>query len=374
MQAASSQLFLTTGVSTGGFGNAAPRPPRSVQDDRAQVPLLAEYAVAWLDSIRGLVRPRTYENYSYRLERHILPHLGRRRLDEIGVDDVLALIGELREQGYSGWSIRSILTPLSRLFSHAVRRDLIAASPISKLDRSERPAVWKREQRVLNSVEIGRLLDAAPARYRTLLASAILTGLRQSELLGLRWRDIDFDDELIRVRNALDRHGNDVPPKTQHAVRDVVLAPVLAAALRDHRSESVFSGPDDFVFASKVGTPLHWRNVSRRALEPALKAAGIEPLRWHDLRHTFASVLIGGGANVVFTSRQLGHGSSDITLRLYAHLFDRAEQAQRTRDLLQASLGEVVRPHSLGGHPRVMSRREPCGSEPPCAQTINNRH
>ena len=346
MRAGYSQFTLTAGISTGVFRSG--RSWTSSEDAGGEppgepVPLLAEYAVTWLDSIRGLVRPRTFEGYCYRLERHVLPRLGRRRLDEIGVDDILGLIGELRESGYSAWSIRSILTPLSRLFSHAVRRDVIAASPISKLDRSERPAVWKREQRVLNSVEIGRLLDAAPPRYRTLLASAILTGLRQSELLGLRWRDIDFEDELIRVRSALDRHRNDVPPKTQHAVRDVILIPALADALREHRTKSAFNGAAHYVFTSKVGTPLHWRNVSRRALEPALKAAGIEPLRWHDLRHTFASLLIGGGANVVFTSRQLGHGSSDITLRVYSHLFDRAEQAQRTRDLLEATLGEVVR-------------------------------
>jgi integrase len=171
-----------------------------------------------------------------------------------------------------------------------------------------------------------------------------LTGLRQSELLGLRWRDVNFDNELIHVRSALDRHGNDVPPKTQHAVRDVVLIPALAEMMREHRRTSAYDRPADYVFASRVGTPLHWRNVSRRALKPALAEAGIEPLRWHDLRHTFASLLIGGGANVVFTSRQLGHGSSDITLRVYSHLFDRAEQAQRTRDILETTLGDVIRP------------------------------
>jgi integrase len=317
---------------------------QTVRRPAASGPPTCEYAATWLESIRGLVRPRTYEGYSYRLEHHVLPRFGQRRLDEIGVDDILALIGDLRESGYSGWSIRSILTPLSRLFSHAVRRDVIAASPISKLDRTERPTVWKREQRVLNSEEIARLLDAAPSRYRTLLATAILTGLRQSELLALRWRDIDFDDELIRVRRALDRQGNDVPPKTQHAVRDVILIPALATILREHREGSAFTGAEDYVFASGAGTPLHWRNVARRGLKPALAAAEIEPLRWHDLRHTFASLLIGGGANVVFTSRQLGHGSSDITLRVYSHLFDRAEQAQRTRDLLEATVGAAIRP------------------------------
>ena len=337
MQTASSHLLLTTGVCTRTFAVYSTGDATS-----APIPLLAEYASGWLEGIAGLVRPRTLEGYRYRLERHVLPRLGDLRLDEITVDDVLALIGDLRERGYSGWTIRSILCPFSRLLSHAVRRDVIAVSPLSKLDRTERPAVWVREQRVLNRDEIGRLLAAAPPRYRTLLATAVLSGLRQSELLALRWRDIDVADEVIHVRGALDRAGRDVPPKTQHAIRDVVLMPALAAALAEHRARSAFNDADDYVFASRVGTPLHWRNVSRRALKPALTKAGIAPIRWHDLRHTFASLLIAGGANVVVTSRQLGHGSSDITLRVYSHLFDRAEQAQRTRDMLQEMLGDVV--------------------------------
>jgi integrase len=345
MRAAYSQLALTTGISTGALGSATSRPPceDTGEESPRPVPLLAEYAAVWLESIAGTVRPRTLEGYTYRLERHVLPRLGKRRLDEITVDDLLALIGNLRERGYTAWSIRSILTPLSRLLNHGVRRDFITVSPISKLDRTERPPVWTREQRVLNSDEITRLLEAAPPRYRILLATALMTGLRQSELLALKWRSVNFADQVIHVRSALDRSGREVPPKTQHAVRDVILMPALAEALQRHRDGSRFKAPDDYVFASQVGTALHWRNVSPRALKPAVMRAGIEPLRWHDLRHCFASMLIGSGANISFLSRQLGHGSADITLRVYAHLVDRAEQAQRTRDLLEAALGDAVR-------------------------------
>jgi integrase len=116
----------------------------------------------------------------------------------------------------------------------------------------------------------------------------------------------------------------------------------LAQALKKHRMQSTCNRPDDFVFASQLGGPLHWANVSRRALKPALKRAAIQPLRWHDLRHTFASLLIAGGANVVFVSRQLGHSSTDITLRVYAHLFDRAEQEHRTREMLQEMFGNMI--------------------------------
>jgi integrase len=343
MQQASSQLALTGGVATRSFASITANPETAWRQWSA-IPTLAEYTADWLAGISSLVRPQTLEAYTYRLEQHVVPYLGAQRLDEITVDDILGLIGELREKGLSGGSIRSMLTPLSRLFSHAVRRDVIAVNPISKLDRTERPGSWMREQRVLNRDEIGRLLDAAPPQYRTLLATAVLSGLRQSELLALRWRDIDFAEHQIHVRRALDRKGRDVPPKTRHSVRDVVLMPGLAEALQRHREQSRFDGPEDFVFASRVGTPLHRRNIWRQAFEPAFTRAGIERLRWHDLRHTFASLLIGGGANVVFVSRQLGHGTSDVTLRVYAHLFDHAEQARRTREMLQEMFGEVVVP------------------------------
>jgi integrase len=175
-----------------------------------------------------------------------------------------------------------------------------------------------------------------------MLATAVLTGLRQGELLGLHWRDIDFDNGVIRVRSALDRRRREVPPKTQHALRDVVLMPALAQLLQQHRADSRFSDPDDYVFTTQLGTPFHWANLAPRALNPALSKAGIRRLRWHDLRHTFASLLITSGANITFVSRQLGHSSSQITLSVYAHLLDGEEQAQRTRELLQEMLGGLV--------------------------------
>ena len=306
------------------------------------MPTLTQYAATWLDGLEGLVLPSTIEAYAGRLERHVFPSLGERRLDEIGIDDVLALISDLRKRGYSGTTIATTLTPLSRLFAHAVRRDLIEVNPVSKLDRSERPRVSRQERPVLNPGEIGRLLDAAPPRFRTLLATAILSGLRQGELLGLHWRDLDFDNELIHVRTALNRKRQDVPPKTERAVRDVILMPALAQALRQHQRESSFNSPDDYVFTTRFGTPEHAAHLGLRALRPALQQAGLRPVRWHDLRHTFASLLIAGGANVTFVSRQLGHTSSQVTLGIYAHLLDREEQARRTREMLQEMVGSVV--------------------------------
>jgi integrase len=336
MQEESSHLSLTNGVATRRFVTTPAREPS------VRVPLLNPYAASWLDGLEGLVQPSTVEAYAGRLQRHVLPRLGERRLDEVGLDDILALIRDLRKGGYSGATVVAILTPLSRLFGHAVRRGLIEVNPVSKLDRSERPRISRQERPVLNPEEIGRLLEAAAPRFRTLLATAILSGLRQGELLGLHWRDVDFDNQLIHVRTQLNRKRRDVPPKTERAVRDVILMPALAQALRQHRTESAFNRPDDYVFTTRTGTPHHAPHIGMRVLKPALERAGIQSVRWHDLRHTFASLLIAGGANITFVSRQLGHTSSQITLGVYAHLLDREEQARRTREMLQEMLGDVV--------------------------------
>ena len=118
--------------------------------------------------------------------------------------------------------------------------------------------------------------------------------------------------------------------------------PALSRLLREHKLASPYSGPTNFVFASAAGTALYWRNVARRGLVEALDAADLHHVRWHDLRHTFASLLIAEGANVVYASRQLGHASPDITLRVYAHLFDHAEQAKRTSTALEAAFGGLL--------------------------------
>jgi integrase len=337
MQAASSQLLLT-GVSTRTLGS------RSWTDsaDAAPTPTLTQYAATWLESIDGLVQESTVTAYARRLDLHVLPRLGCRPLDQIDVEDIAALISDLRRRGYSGATVSCVVVPLSRVLAHAARRGLIETNPFAKLERSERPRAGRRDRPVLSREEIGRLLEEADPTYRTLLATAILSGLRQGELLGLHWDDIDFDRQVIHVRRALDRQRREVPPKTTHGLREVVLMPALARALKQHRDESRFQGPDDYVFTTRVGTPLHWRNISYRALKPALKKAGIQPLRWHDLRHTFASLLIAGGANITFVSRQLGHSSSQITLSVYAHLLDREQQAERTREMLEKTLGDAV--------------------------------
>jgi integrase len=313
----------------------------------------AELAEQWLEGFEALVASgeraeRTLEHYRYHLERHLLPAFGRRRLQEISTDDCARLIAQLRAKGLAPKTIAGCLVPLGRIFALALRRGHLSDNPLRRLEQSERPRIQKREQRVLGHDEITRLLAESLPAYRPLLATALYSGMRLSELLGLTWGDVDLDQELLHVRFQLSRGRIDRPArrvrlKTENAVRDIPLLPQLGALLKRHKLGSPFSQPGDYVFCTALGTPLGYRNVERRGLRRAAELAGLSSeehprLRVHDLRHTFASHLIVDlRLDVAHVSRILGHARPSITLDTYTHLFHHAAHAENIRQRMANS-------------------------------------
>jgi len=185
-----------------------------------------------------------------------------------------------------------------------------------------------------------------------MLAAAVFIGLRIGELLGLTWRDIDFAAGRLRVRYQI-ANGERVEPKTAQARRDVVLMPALAELLRSHRLAARQCADSDFVFGSATGTPLNANNARRRGLRPAADAAGLNVpdlprVCFHDCRHSFASLLISQGADVVFVSRQLGHANPSITLAVYAHLFDAHRHADAVSEKLEQEFGDLLGSRHVG--------------------------
>jgi integrase len=176
----------------------------------------------------------------------------------------------------------------------------------------------------------------------------------------VRWADIDFEAGVVHVVRSLDRDGEAGPLKTEAAKRDVVLMPSLAKLLAAHKLASRHSAPSDPVFSSITGRPLNWRNLggsapkrksAGRGLGAGLAKAGIvgegkQKVRFHDLRHTFASLLIAQGADIVFVSRQMGHANASITLSVYAHLFDGVKHADETRDALEIGFGGTLKKYA----------------------------
>ena len=200
-----------------------------------------------------------------------------------------------------------------------------------------------------------------------MVATVLYTGLRISELLGLVWDDVDFAAGVIHVRAQLSRAHRGAParrvaPKTPASVRDVPLVAQLARLLSAHRQRSRFARGADWVFATARGTPYGHRNVSRRCLGRAAQLAGLNddgwpPLRFHDLRHTFAShLIIDLGLDPAQVSRILGHARITITLDIYTHLFEDARHARDIRTRMAASpFAGLLEPRQPPPAPRCSS-------------------
>ena len=318
---------------------------------------LREVGDEWL-AAQAHLRPATVKWYSHALGAYIGPQLGRRKIGTVREDEIVGLIADMQRKGYAAWTVRGTLTVLGRVLGYAARRGMIPDNPVRRLERSERPRGQARAMRILDRPEIGKLLDKATDRYRLAVAFAIFSGLRQGEQLGLKWRDIDLKAGTVLVRGQLDRAGIIVPPKTAKGVRDVPLAPFLVSARRKAQMASAYKQPHHFVFVSETGGPMHYRNLVRRGLDKAADAAGLNPpklkkgekrprtgaqnVRWHDLRHTSASLLISEGCDPVYVSRVLGHASPGFTLTCYAHLFDSQRHAGRMSAALEARYGMIA--------------------------------
>jgi len=311
-------------------------------------------AARWSERFEAMVaagerHPRTYEAHRFHLDHDLLPRLGSRRIASLGVEDVAELITDLRAAGRSAKTTANALGTLQSVLRFARRRGWILNDPVELLEPEERPRPPRRPRgRVLGQAEIERLLDACPSRGRILVETALFSGLRISELLGLTWADIDFAAGLVRVRAQLSRPHRDEParrvaPKTPASIREVPLVPQLSDRLAAHHRATPFAAPTDWVFVTSRGTPFGERNVARRILKKAADDAGLNsdgrmPLRFHDLRHTFASHLIVDlGLDVAQVSRILGHASITITLDVYTHLFDDARHSQEIRQRMAAS-------------------------------------
>lgn len=312
----------------------------------------AKLAGFWLSRFElrvaaGQRRERTLQAHQYQLRTHLLPALAHRPARSITATEVAELIEALRRQGRSERTIAGALHTLHNVMRFAARNDWIAENPVAKLEHDERPHPKRRPPRVLGQQEIVALLGACSPSARTPIATALYTGVRISELLGLIWSDIDLRSGTLHVRAQLSlakagRPAQRVAPKTPAAVRQIPLTPGLVRLLTEHRGSSRFAAPDDWVFATRHGTPRSQRNVHRQ-LAAVLERAGIDQstgrLRFHDLRHTFASHLIlDVGRDVVQVSRLLGHASPVTTLRVYAHMFDHARHTHELRAQMARSV------------------------------------
>lgn len=284
----------------------------------------AAYAERWAESYTGrtatALRPETLREYRRDLAVAV-DHFGRRLLAELTAADVREYARALAAQGHRPATVRRKMAPVKALLATAVEDGLLRANPAAGV-RIATPAVVEDDEeraRALTREELVRLVGEVPEGWRRLLVRLLAeTGLRQSEGLGLRWRDFDKDGRRLLVRQRA-RDGVVGAPKSGRGRREVPISPALARELAAHRLASPWSDDAHHVFSSAVGGPILGRNLYRW-FKPAAERAGVGWAGFHALRHTAASAWLRAGVSIAQVSRLLGHSDPAFTLRVYVHV------------------------------------------------------
>ncbi|MFP3897908.1 MAG: tyrosine-type recombinase/integrase [Dehalococcoidia bacterium] len=293
---------------------------------------VAEHLQNWLNGyVRTNCSTRTLDGYQGIVERHLKPELGHFALKSLTAKAIADYYGKALDKPLSPRTVHHQHRILSEALKYAVRQGYLGRNPCELVDP---PKVRPRTMRTLDPTEASKLLDACEGSYYyPIIYTALSTGLRQAELLALRWRDIDPDImRSISVNRVLyKRRGvcEFKEPKTSHSRRYVSMTPKLAAFLREYREDrkALYCeldnelGLDDLVFASADGKPIDPGVLSHSFARLARKA-GLENVRFHDFRHSFASLMLLRGAKPKVISEALGHASVAFTMDIYSHIIE----------------------------------------------------
>jgi integrase len=291
---------------------------------------VGEYLDVWLKgSVRGSVRQSTYDRDTNLVNNHIKPVLGGLKLKKLNSAQVQSFYRDRLDTGLSASTVRKLHDILRRGLAQAVDWHL---TPRNVADVVKPPRPLAKEMVALSADETGRLLDAAAEdRLEALYKLAVHTGMRQGEMLALRWQDVDLENAVVSVRRTLTRSGGKVTfgePKTKKSRRSIRLTPQATEALRAHlerqlRDMEILGDryrDQGLVFTTDTGAPINPSNLRQRSFAPLLKSAGLPHMRFHDLRHTCATLLLSRGVHPKFVQELLGHATIAITLDTYSHV------------------------------------------------------
>ncbi len=333
---------------------------------------VGSYLRAWLrEHAQVNCKPSTYAEYQRCIEHVLVPAFGTLKLDQLSTEHVRGLIAKHVEARKSKSTIRNYLAPLRAAYSQAVDDGLVSKNPAGKVGKLLKHAKSPtREMNPLTRCETVTLLGAAKGKaplIYPLLLCAVRTGLRRGELIGLQWRDIDFDGRYLLVRRAVVRGQVGLPKNRK--VRRVDLSSQLCTELKAQReirmletlSKDETLKFDEPVFLSPMGFRWDERNLEK-VWHQALKASGIRKIRLHDLRYTFASQLIEQGAHPKYIQEQLGHSSITMTMDTYGHVLP-----NRNRGLVDGLDATAAQPTEVASEAPSLTPRKvvrPAGIEP----------
>lgn len=294
-----------------------------------------QYLESWLASARPALRERTWERYEQYVRLHVNPTLGRMRLDKLTPQQLQRLYAERLAAGSSSTTVHHLHATIHKALKQAVRWNLVSRNVADFVDP---PRISVREMATLSDTQVRTLLDAARGdRLEALYVVAVTTGMRQGELLALRWRDVNLESGRAQIRGSMQATKAGlkiVETKTPGSRRQVALSQAARSALTHHRArqaeERLRVGSawedNDLVFCNQVGRPIPASHLTMRSFQPLLIRAGLPRVRFHDLRHTAATLLLGAGTHAKIVSEMLGHSRIGTTMDLYSHVTPTMQQ------------------------------------------------
>lgn len=333
---------------------------RVVQRDHAAGATFAnltvkDYLQQWLEqTVKRRNRVRTYERYAGDVNNYLVPELGKHQLAKLTPAHVQTMLNKLADSGLQHRTLRNVRAALRRALNHAMRFGYVVRNVATLVDV---PGSVSFTPEPLDDAQARQLLEAIKGhRWELLYRVALGLGLRRGEVLGLRWEDVDFDAATLRITGALQRQRGRLERtavKTDSSVRTIAIPPGLLSSLHDHqkcqeelRAVAHRWTETGFVFTTSVGTPIEPNEVLRH-FKQVVKTAGLpERTRFHDLRHSCATLLIAQGVHPRVVMEILGHSQISTTMNIYAHVLPRVQREAVAG--LDALFAEAQPPASVG--------------------------
>ena len=289
-----------------------------LSQEPATLPRFSDYADDYLNRYaKTALKFTTWKGYETIIKIHLLPVWRHKRLDQIKRADVKRLLLAKQQDGLARGTVENIKALVSGIFTQAYEDELLPVNPALRLGKYLRKDDRRRHIRPFTRDQSAEFLHVARDRYPDhypLFLTAFRTGMRMGELLGLKWEDVDFETCTIEIRRSYS-HGHWSTPKS-HKSRTVDMSDQLRAVLAAHRQRAT----GELLFPNAEGKPLCGDNFRKRVFKRALEAAGVPKIRFHDIRHTFASLLLAQGESIYYVKEQMGHASITTTVDVYGHM------------------------------------------------------
>ena len=291
-----------------------------------------QFARYWIEMKEPSVEAITLNGYKQRINDYMIPHFEKVKLESLNELRIRKWMKWLFDRLSSGHAV-DVFKMMRQMLEKAVKKHLINRNPFEDI---ETPKGSRKKMNVWNTDEMNRFLDhAKTSHYYPVFLIALSTGMRQSEILGLQWDAINFENDSISVRSTLEVHTKILKDRTKNesSIRYIIVNPEVMSYLKKHRldqkQQRLLLGTawtsNNLVCVTEVGTPMTARNVLR-SLYSIIERAGVKRITFHEIRHTHATALLSAGLDSSIIQNRLGHKSIDITMDIYAHVTPNMQQ------------------------------------------------